>query len=155
MDVTIMRSFNKLANLHSVFFKKAGPGPGGPEIPPSSYYNKKGPLTLPFDTPAIPRNSLFNEDQVRRQYGIATAAGGAGKMLSHVASKGISGIPGGMAAAIPNVMAAGSLFKKDIPSISKAVPELIQNYAGRNNPKVNYGKPDEFNDVKDVRPGKY
>ena len=152
-----MRNFTKLANLHRVFFKRAGGGPGGPEIPQSAYYNKKGPLTLPFDIPAlgIPRNSLFNEDQVRRQYGIATAAGGAGKMLSHVASKGVSGIPGGMAAAIPNVMAAGSLFKKDIPVISKAIPEVLQNYAGRNNPKVNYGKPDDFNDVKNVRPSKY
>ncbi len=148
-----MSSFNKLANLHSVFFKRAGL----PEAvqPPSSYYNKKGPLTLPFDTPAIPRNSRFNEDQVRRQLGIATAAGGAGKMLSHVASKGISGIPGGMAAAIPNVMATGAAFKKDIPGMSRAVPGLIQDYAGRNNPKVNYGGPDEFNDVKNVQPRKY
>ena len=110
-----MSSFNKLANLHRVFFKRAanpsltGSGwPGGSE----PYEGHNGPLT-PFT------GDRYNQDQVRRQLGIHAATSGAGKFLSHVTSKGISGIPGGMAAAIPNVMAAGAAFKKDMPGLAR------------------------------------
>ena len=109
-----MRSFNKLANLHSVFFKKAADPTQG--APAADKY-RKGPLTPFAGALGIP--SEYTQDQVRRQLGIASAAGGAGKMISHMAGRGISGIPGGMAAAIPNVMAAGSAFKPDMPGLAR------------------------------------
>ncbi len=118
-----MSSFNKLANLHSVFFKKAANPDFNPRLPAykskeptqggsEPYEGRNGPLT-PFT------GDRYNQDQVRRQLGIQVGAGGVGKMLSHVASKGISGIPGGMAAAIPNVMAAGAAFKPDMPGLAR------------------------------------
>ena len=146
-----MRSFNKLANLHSVFFKKAAnpeftprlpayksknPTQGGSEL----YEGHNGPLT-PFT------NERYNQDQVRRQLGIATAAGGLGKMVGSVAKGGISGLPGGIAAAIPNAMAAGSAFSKDMPRMARAAlnaPKPVnlnaQNPMPQDNPAKSLGR---------------
>jgi len=143
-----MSSFNKLANLHRVFFKKAADPTQA--VPAADKY-RKGPLTPFAGAMGIP--SEYTQDQVRRQQGIAQGGLAASKLVNNVARG--SGIPSGLMAATPHLMGAAASFKKDIPGMSRAVPGLIQDYAGRNNPKVNYGGPDEFNDVKNVQPRKY
>lgn len=135
-----MRSFNKLANLHMLFFKRAEP-----------QQELNGPLTPLAGQMGIP--AKYDQDQVRRQMGIAQGGLAANKLVNNV-SRG-SGIPSGLMAATPHLMGAAASFKKDIPGMFKAIPEALRGYAGRNNPKVNYGGPDEFNDVKNVRPSKY
>lgn len=149
-----MRSFNKLANLHSVFFKKAANPTQG--ISAADHYRmeskgRNGPLTPFARAMGIPEK--YDQDQVRRQQGIAQGGLAASKLVNNVA-KG-SGIPSGLMAATPHLIGAAASLKKDIPGMSRAVPGLIQDYAGRNNPKVNYGGPDEFNDIKNVQPRKY
>lgn len=167
MDVTTMDSFNKLANLHSVFFKKAGPGDAGildREL--LSHKTRRNLSNMVEGHPAAAALENFGrsasdfadragltrspQDQYRRMIGLSGAYGAATNMLGGMLNPRSGGNPI-LAGGNRNVLVPGAMAgMAAAPDFSK-----LLGHATRNMFKGPNGSPDTFNDIRQAPQRKY
>lgn len=148
-----MRSFNKLANLHRVFFKKAGPGDGGLDF--TKVKQNIGHAVNDGVSKAVDAGSAFasrqglgqsQQDDFRRVLGASGAYNAGANFLGGMMNPRNGGNPV-LAAAnrnvlIPGAMAAGAAA----PDVGKMMGNVL---------KSRKPGPDNFNDVNNAPPRKY
>ena len=148
-----MRSFNKLANLHRVFFKKAGPGDTGLDF--NKVKQNIGRAVDDGVNKAVDAGSAFAsrqglgqspQDDFRMIMGAGKAYNDGRGFLGGMMDPRNGGNPI-LAAAnrnvlVPGAMAAGAA----VPDVKKMMGNVFKS------PKAN---PDNFNDVNNAPPRKY
>ena len=148
-----MRSFNKLANLHRVFFKKAGPGDTGLDF--NKVRQNIGQAVNDGVNKAVDAGSAFasrqglgqsQQDNFRRNLGAQMGAGAGNNFLGHMMNPRNGGNPI-LAAANRNVMVPGAMAAgAAAPDVKKMMSNVFKS------PKAS---PDNFNDVNNAPPRKY
>lgn len=148
-----MRSFNKLANLHRVFFKKAGPGDTGLDF--NKVKQNIGHAVTDGVNKAVDAGSAFasrqglgqsQQDDFRRLMGASGAYNSGANFLGNMMNPRNGGNPI-LAAANRNVMVPGVVAgAAAAPDVKKMMGNMFKS------PKAN---PGTFNDVNNAPPRKY
>ena len=148
-----MRSFNKLANLHRVFFKKAGPGDTGLDF--NKVKQNIGHAVNDGVNKAVDAGSAFAsrqglgqspQDDSRRALGTPVGIGAGANFLGGMMDPRNGGNPI-LAAANRNVLVPGAVAAMAAaPDVKKMMGNVFKS------PKAN---PDTFNDVNNAPPRKY